>query len=187
MLIDKLNKSGIDIYIGKLQNALYNKLISAWPIGTVYNSYPRCYRYTKEGKYYVVFKNDDSSSEYKDILWDDKLDALSFFGFDKTIRRGTRHETSCHFVLMCNLKKLKPNSLGRADEEIRSDLSTIIGKCLYSFHYVSVETEVENVFREYPGSRELIKNVLNNHPLFCLRINLNIAYNNLISSSLKLN
>lgn len=57
MLHNRSNPKGVDLYIQRVQNEIYNKMIATWPFNVVYDSYGRCYRNNKNGKYFAEVYN----------------------------------------------------------------------------------------------------------------------------------
>lgn len=179
MLITKTNPTGIDWYIQQLQTKLHTKLISAayWNINEAgYKCYGRCYRNKSDDGY--IAQNYESGTEYKEVYWDDSLKALSFFGTGTTFELGVGAAANVHLVFFVNLAQLAPSISHRADEEIRKQVLNVIGTNSFGFAVQSVETGIENVLREYPGSRrdERLKYV-DMHPVHCFRINMSLVYN----------
>jgi hypothetical protein len=82
MLITRTNKQGIDKAIGKLQTWLHklNTYLGFETDDPLYKCYPRIYRNLTESGYIPETKLTDNASGYSEVLWDDKLKALSFFG-----------------------------------------------------------------------------------------------------------
>ena len=77
-----------------------------------------------------------------------------------------------------NLQKLRPEITHRADEEIRQDVLQAVGKSSFGMTFKSVDLWIENVLKEYPGSRrdERLKAV-DMHPVHCFRYNYTLLYN----------
>ncbi len=174
---------GIDVPIRKLQEKLHASLMSKWGLDVnnpdqniLYQSYGRCYRNKKDDGYIAeVYKG---NNEYKEVYWDDSLYAISFFGISNELLHDKAEKSEVHLVFFVNLDKLKPDVSHRADEEVRLDVLSIIGYSLFGFNYKSVSLSIENVLKEYPGSRrdDRLKFV-DMHPIHCFRINLSLIYN----------
>jgi hypothetical protein len=173
MIISKTNPVGVDFYINKLQNKIHTQLSSLLG-GSSYKCYGRCYRNKTDNGY--IAENYESENDYKEVYWDDTLQAISFFGLTGDfISEG---EVDVHLIYFVNLKTTYPLITHRADEEIRLAVQNVIGKSSYGFNYVSTELWLEKVLKEYPGSRrdERLKFV-DMHPVHCFRINLKLLYN----------
>jgi hypothetical protein len=184
------NPTGIDNYIYKLQELLYNRLCTAWSVNAnSYQSYGRCYRNkTADGFIAEVFTN---GAEYKEVYWDDTLKAISFFGISDQIKLGggtVLNAVNIHLVFFVNLTAIKAAIAHRADEEARLDVLKIIGNHSFGFMPESIDLNIANVLKEYPGSRRDNRlTVVDMHPFHCFRINLLLNYNpNKNCSSLKL-
>jgi hypothetical protein len=186
MLITKTNPAGIDFYVQQLQTKLHTILIDAdhWNLAdaTKYECYGRCYRNkTKDGYIAEVYT---SANDYKEVYWNDTLTVLSFFGMSNNIQKGVQNQADVHLVLFADLSKLAlkdkdDNTIShRADEELRLMVQNVIGKNSYGFEFISIDLWLENVLREYPGSRrdDRLKYV-DMHPVHCFRINLKLTYN----------
>lgn len=183
MLSLKENPAGIDWYIQQLQVKLHDKLIDAkylaLPVSTQYKAYGRCYRNKTDDGY--IAENYEGGDEYREVYFDDTVSLLSFFGLSSKIGPN---EADVHLIFFANLGKLLlEDRFGaqvphRADEELREMVRKIIGQYSFGFSYVSTELWLENVLREYPGSRRddrLIR--VDMHPLHCFRINLKLIFN----------
>lgn len=172
MLVNKTKPVGIDFYIQQLQNYLYGILSPKW--GN-YDSYGRCYRNKKGNDYVAEVYN--SKNEYQDVYWNDSLNAISFFGIGQNIINGTMDEATVHMVFFVNIANIKPSIAHRADEEVRQDITGLFGKSLYEFSFLSIDLGVDNVLREYPGTRRDSMNVkVDMHPVHCFRLNFKLIY-----------
>lgn len=186
MLIARTNPVGIDFYIQKLQTKLHTVLIGStgFNLGDPdqYKCYGRCYRNKTDDGY--IAENFEGANQYKEVYWDSSLTAISFFGITNNVKVGISNEADVHLVFFADLNKLAlkdadGNTIAhRADEELRTMVQSIIGKYAYGFTYVSTELWIENVLREYPGSRrENRLKFVDMHPVHCFRINLKLIYN----------
>lgn len=170
--------TGIDIPIKRLQTRLHSSLLTKWGIDTAkYQCYARCYRNRKDGGYIAEVFNGSSDTggiDYKEVYWDDALSAISFFGLSGEQEYQTGGiSADVHLVFFVDLSALKPNAPHRADEEVRRDVIEAIGANSYGFTLQSVELWLENVLREYPGSRRDNRlERVDMHPVHCFRINL---------------
>lgn len=184
MLIVKTNPKGIDWYIQKLQTALHTRLIAAWELEDTnqYKCYGRCYRNKTDNGY--IAENYEGGDKYKEVYWDSSLTAISFFGITREMKYSTGFESDVHLVFFADLSKLALKDKDadvithRADEELRTMVIDFIGKHSYGFSITGVELWLENVLREYPGSRRDERLIaVDMHPIHCFRINLKLLYN----------
>lgn len=179
MLITTVNPVGIDAAITNLQNQIYTRLKNKWGIDdSFYDCYGRVYRNKKDNQYIAeVYTGGEDGKDYREVYWDDKKAAISWFGTGSIIDFNIKNKASVHLVFFVNLKRIKPDALTRADEEARRDVQAIFGNSLQGFTFESVELWTENVLREYPGSRRDNRlSVVDMHPLHCFRINLTALY-----------
>jgi len=176
MNILKTNPVGLDWYIQQAQIQLYNGLLTQWSLTEdQYMSYGRCYRNKKDNGYIAeAYKGPD----YTEVYWDDNLTALSFWGISDRIEIMSGNKVPIHMVMFVNLSKIKPSILHRPDEEARQDVDYVMGQNVFGMHYVSQELWLENVLREYPGTRrdDRLK-MVDMYPIHCFRFNYNLFYN----------
>lgn len=173
MLITKPNPKGIDKAIHSFQSDLYAHLVKlGWPEQD-YFAYGRAYknRSTDGGFKAEVFN--PSSNDYTDVFWRDTLTALSFFGVGDMMEPYM--VTDVHLVFFVDLKKLAPEVIHRADEEIRLDVIDYALERMHGFNLVSVEVGMANVLREYPVSRDALM-YIDMHPTHCFRLNFSVRY-----------
>ncbi|MDF2189287.1 hypothetical protein [Paraflavitalea sp. CAU 1676] len=186
MLKLKTKPVGIDVPIQKMQTFIHNKLIALWNIdetnGPKYMAYGRCYR-NRDQKYGYIAENYKGDSitggvDYEETYWDDNMTVVSFFGVANSIRHeGTKELASVHLVYFLDLAKVKPTIAHRADEEVHKDLLSLVGNVLHGFTYTGLDTGVDNVLREYPGSRRENRMVaVDMHPRHCFRLNFDLMY-----------
>jgi hypothetical protein len=171
MLITKEKPVGIDIPIQQAQTKLFNGLADIQN----YDGYGRCYR-NKKGNGYIaeVYTGKD---EYKEVYLDDTLNMISFFGVADKVNFDIKSSTMVHLVVFVNLEKVLPDIDHRADEEIRLKVLKSIGTSADGLEFQSMETGIENVLREYPGSRRddgLIAADMS--PWHCFRLNFKLIY-----------
>ncbi len=177
MLYTKTDPVGVDIKIQALQTKLYNQLLPAWD-AIAWDCYGRCYRNKKDNGYVAeVFTG---GTEYRDVYWDDRKDAVSFFGVDPVTKIAVDNTAQVHLVFFVNLRKLKPQLSTRADEEVRQDVQWLLNKRIFGAVPVRVITGIENVLREYPGSyRDERLKFVDMHPVHCFRFDLQVNFSTL--------
>jgi hypothetical protein len=180
MLNVRVKPTGIDWYIQQLQIKLHDTLIDSghWNLADAdqYQAYGRCYRNKKDDGYIAEVLT--AGTDYKEVYWNDDLAAISFFGISGQIKRTVGMEADVHFVMFADLSKLNFSVAHRADEELREMVAAIIGKSSFGFQMTSIDLWVENVLKEYPGSRRDSRlKAVDMHPVHCFRINLSLKYN----------
>lgn len=189
MLITKTNPVGIDVAIQNLQTYLHKQLVSKWGLvddnDPLYECYGRVYRNKNDAGY--IAEVYAGNNEYKEVYWNDQLKAINWFGISGEIEHDIVEKTNVHLVFFVDLSKLKPSIAHRADEEVRKDVLDIIGAGRFGFTYTGVELWLENVLKEYSGSRrdERLKAV-DMHPIHCFRLNFSLSYDKNICNNLKL-
>ena len=177
MLLTKTDPVGIDVHVQKFQTWLHTQLLAKWGIDTAtYKCYGRTYRNQTDNGY--IAENYEGNNEYKEVYFDDTLTAISFFGVkpvnDFEIGRVL---TELHLVFFLDLAKVKPLISHRADEEVQADILQACANGMYGFNIDSISTGIENVLREYPGSRrdDRLK-FIDMHPRHCFRVNFLLQY-----------
>lgn len=182
MLITKTSPVGIDVAIQNLQTHLHKQLVIKWGLtgadDPLYECYGRAYRNKRDAGYIAeVYTGGLGGVDYKEVYWNDELKAISFFGTSSKTSFDVKNKTDVHLVFFVNLTKLKPSVAHRADEEVRNEIQQLFGNTLQGFSYESMELWLENVLREYPGSRrENRLNAVDMQPIHCFRINLTLLY-----------
>jgi len=183
MLIERTNKYGIDKAIGNLQKWLYGKLVTTWALDNtteaLYKCYPRCYRnQSPEGGYIPEVKDNSNTSAYTEVLWDDKLIALSFFHADQQMNFDAFATQDVAIIFFVNIESLKPGN-ERRDEEVRLDVMKWVEQNMYGFRFKRLTTGVKNVLKEYDGARVLNKDFeykVDMHPYHCFRFDMELIY-----------
>lgn len=176
MIATKTKTVGVDIPIQALQNFLYVQLLRIWNIAAAdYNSYGRVYRnQTEEDGYSPEVYN--GAGEYTDTFFNDKVKVLSFFSVSESQRyNGGLGGVVSLIFCVTDIGALKPGIAWRADEEVRMDVEILVHDPARGFTLDSVETGIDNVFREYSGWKKK-KGIefMDMHPFHCFRINLNL-------------
>jgi hypothetical protein len=168
---------GIDRPIQQMQAYLYNALVAKWGLDdTKLTCYGRAYRNaTQDGYTPEVYVG---NNEYKEVYYDDRLSASSFFGVGEEIKNTAKSVTADVFIIfMVNLNNIKPG-VNRNDEECHIDVQTLVTRLFYGFTFTGITTGIDHVFREYSGLRRSkgIK-FTDTHPQHCFRLNFKLIYN----------
>lgn len=176
MIHVKNNPIGIDIPIQSAQKYLHSQLMTLFEItDNDLDCFGRTYRNkTNDGYIAEVFT---VKNEYKEVYWNDRLKIVTFFGLSDLIKTDIENTSNIHLVFFCNLKKLMPSIIHRADEEIRQKIYMSLGNSLFGMKFKSIELGVDSCLKEYPGSRkEQLMKYLDMHPIHCFRFNYTLSY-----------
>lgn len=176
MLITKVNPVGLDASLQKLQTRIHDQLVKRFGSAgswNQYRAYGRCYRNKTSAGY--VAENYEGAGEYKEVFWDDTLAMISFFGAGARVQHQALESQDIHMVIFADLAQLFPAIGHRADEELHKTLLNIVGRGLAGFTYTGYETGIENVLREYPGSRQ-DGTRFDMHPVHAFRLNFSTVY-----------
>lgn len=183
MLIQKTNPVGKDVPIQRLQKFLHDELMVIWGIdpdvantNKLYECYARAHRNKTESGYRAeVFT---AGTDYKEVYWNDALKAISFFGESTIETFNIDEKINIHLCFFVDLKKLKPGIVHRADEEVRRDVQLLAERNMFGFVYLSTETGIENVLKDYPSSYKSERlRAVDMHPVHCFRLNFELNYN----------
>lgn len=181
MLIAIDKPVGIDAAIVKLQTKLESSLMTTWNLSdpSQYMCYGRCSKNRTTDGGYAAEVFDPTTGDYKDVYFDDTISAISFFSSaDKVVIDKGQGKVAVGLIYFVDLSKVK-TSLHRADEEVRLDIIKLIGYSSFGFALSSIETGVDNVLKEYPGSRRDKRLAsLDMGSRHAFRINLNLIYQN---------
>jgi len=192
MLITKPSPVGLDIPIQRLQKYLHDELLPIWGLdptdansSKLYECYCRCHRNKTTSGYIAEWFTGADKNNYKEVYWNDELAAISFFGTASIETYQIDNKINVHLVFFVDLQKVKPGINHRADEEARNDVKKILSAGMFGFRYLSTETWLENVLREYPHSYRsdrLAK--VDIHPVHAFRLNFELHYTDTISNSI---
>ena len=183
-VFSKSSPIGADIRIQRHQLFLYSELKTVWGItdDTSWNSHGRAYRNeTVDGYTPEVFTgtgNVEGKDDYKEVLFDDSLKALSFYHMAEVGKyTASNPVVDVALIFMVNVRELKPAITWRADEEIRNDVEVLCQIDKYGMTMTGFVTGIDQVFKEYSGWRkkEGIK-YRDEHPLHCFRLNFSLLF-----------
>lgn len=185
MIVVTNNPTSVDFWIKKVQPMLESSLFKKWgatpttflPGDASYIFYPRVHRNPLPAPGGFVAELYTGNGNYKEVYWDDKLAGLSWFGLGPKTVHDVQQVADVHLVTFANLKKLYPGALHRADMEIRGHFEEFFQGTPFGFTLLSTEIWLQNVLREYPGSRRddrLIKADMGEVHAF--RLNLQLRY-----------
>jgi len=178
MLITKTNPTGIDAKIDKLQRYIHARLVdlldyNPTQVDALLRAYPRCYRNKKDTGYIAEWFI--GGTDYEEVYLNDALSCSFFFGLaDDEIEYDKTNKANVHLVVFA---KLTAFGNDRPDEYVREQFRKWAAKNAFGFTLTGTEMWLENVLREYPGSRrdERLKNI-DMHPFHCFRLNFSINY-----------
>lgn len=129
---------GLDRQIDNLQVKLYNYL--NW---SNHDSYPRVYMNGEKLEYCI------NSKDYKDVLFNDKVAASSFFVLKKNEPViGTFHKATMAVIFQVNLKTLKPSVTAKIPDEDLINEVLITLNYLPSFDLKEVKKGVNDVYSD---------------------------------------
>lgn len=188
MKVQLITPRGMDIAIKSLQDWLQGFLFPLWGIdandpdeSAQYIFYPRVYRNSGPNNSGFIAEVYTGGGNYSEVYWTDQLKGLSFFGIGpKIITEGNESQIEVHLITFANVKKLYGLVDHRADNEIRQDFERAFVAPIYGFTLLNTEIWLQNVLREYPGSRrESRLDAADMGEVHAFRLNLKLVFNSL--------
>jgi len=179
-LILKTSPVGIDTVINNINNLVFTELdwVSTGDSPVNYNAYHRALKNPKNGglipEVYQL-ETDTSFGEYSEVLYNDRLDASSFFYVDdnqSTIDGGRMFNTTVSMVFQVDLSKVADNIKHRGDAEIHRVVCNAINKGIYG-KVSNVVTGISNVYSEFDQSQIEFTDM---HPFHCFRVDIDVNY-----------
>lgn len=159
MIVAKANPTGPDYWIDRLQRWIEPILFSGWGLDPEneeesgrFKFFPRVNRNQDKAAGFIA-ELYLGNGEYKEVYWDDTLWGCTWFGLGPRISHEVDQVYNVHLVTFANLTKLYPAVQHRADAEIRQVYMDIFRAPILGFTLDSTEIWLQNVLREYPGSR----------------------------------
>lgn len=148
--VQRANPVGVDFKIDLLQTFLFDQLTAAPNNWTNYESYPRANKNVKGDN--IIPEVSLDPSEYKEVLFNDKFNATSFFLVDDDpeilfIEGKVVHGFS--LIFQVKLDKILPAiTTHRADEELHVQLTNILTDTSLLKEINGYEIGVENVYSD---------------------------------------
>lgn len=182
MLTLKEKPIGIDTVINNINWLVYDEF--GWksddpyfPIN--YTAYHRALKNPRNGglvpEVYIANQNRFEKGEYSEVLYDDTLDASSFFYVDDNqtpVDNGRLFSTTLSMVFQVNLNKVAENIKHRGDAEIHRIAVNAINKSLYG-NVSGLVTGISNVYSEFDQSQIQFTDM---HPFHCFRVDIDVNY-----------
>ena len=116
---------GVDYYVQKAQNRLFEYLKSRWGVtDSTYNCFGRALR-TRVKDGYIPLFFDPNKNTYVDsfgnnsqggLFFEDRLAAMSFFGLTDPIKKESNcdHVAKMHLIFFVDLTKITPGGISNA-------------------------------------------------------------------------
>ena len=174
-LVQKISPVGIDTSINIIQEQLYNHLTtkSLW---TKYESYPRAYKNPLGEN--TIPGVAISDTEYKEVLFDDKFKATSFFLIeDNAGSNGDVFTQNVSIIFQGILTELYPLiTAHRADAEMLDDIMKAFEKSRYTV--TNIITGVDNVYSDLDLRNKLKEhiNLTDMSQFHVLRLDFEVQY-----------
>jgi hypothetical protein len=182
MLILKEKPFGVDKAINQINDVVYEalnwKTTADFPIN--YTAYHRAFKNPRDSSGAIIpeaycFDTDTRKGEYKEVFYDDRLDASSFFYTDNTVNAidsGSLNTQTISMVFQVDLSRITNNILHRGDEEIHSIVVNAINKASYGDFTALVKT-IPDVYSEFDTSQVTFTDMQGFH---CFRCDIDVSY-----------
>ena len=180
-LILKESPVGIDTVINNINNIVFDELdwLSTNENPVNYTAYHRALKNPKNGGLVPEVYEIDTSTrtgEYTEVLYDDYLDASSFFYVDDNINSSDdvnrMFTTTLSMVFQVDLSVVAENIKHRGDAEIHRVVVNAINKGIYG-KVTNVATGIANVYSEFDQSQIEFTDM---HPFHCFRVDIAVNY-----------
>ena len=180
MLVLKESPVGIDTVINNINGLVYEALgwVENGDFPVNYTAYHRALKNPRNGGIVPeVYKIDAeySRGEYSEVLYDDTLDASSFFYVSDeqdTVDNGRMFNTTISMVFQVDLSTVASVIKHRGDAEVHRIVVNAINKGLYG-KVSSLVTGIPNVYTEFDQNQIQFTDM---HPFHCFRVDIDVNY-----------
>jgi len=157
----KTNPVGLDLVVDVIQKKLYSKLSLLWNVKL--EGYPRCYEIKRSKK--TTIEHYIGKGEYKSLISSDEN--KFFFIVKDNIRQVsfTTYNAVIELFFIVNVQDCKPSIKHRADEEVRSDVISVLSTIGVADALKTIIIDTASVFRGY--DYELLNDM---HPHDCFKV-----------------
>lgn len=181
-LILKNSPVGIDTVINNINKLVFDELdwLSTNNSPVNYTAYHRALKNPKNGGIIPEAYEIDTASrtgEYKEVFYDDRLDASSFFYVEDNQSlvddgTGLMFNTTLSMVFQVDLSKVADNIDHRGDAEIHRIVVNAINKGVYG-KVSGLVTGIPNVYSEFDTSQIEFTDM---HPMHVFRVDIDVNY-----------
>lgn len=182
MLTLKEKPVGIDTVINNINYLVYKEF--GWSetdphFPVKYTAYHRALKNPRNGgiipEVYVANQQRFTKGEYSEVLYDDHVDASSFFYVEDNqtpVDNGRLFNTTLSMVFQLDLNVVAENIKHRGDAEIHRIAVNAINKSLYG-NVSGLATGISNVYSEFDQSQIQFTDL---HPFHCFRVDIDVNY-----------
>jgi len=180
-LILKTSPVGIDTVINNINYLVFKELewLSTGTSSPVnYTAYHRALKNPRNGEIVPEVYEIDTVTrrgEYSEVLYNDSVDASSFFYVDDNqtpIDNGLLFNTTVSMVFQVDLSVVADNIKHRGDAEIHRIVINAINKGIYG-KVSNLVTGIPNVYSEFDQSQIEFTDM---HPFHCFRVDVDVNY-----------
>lgn len=171
-LIKKISPVGIDRIIDSIQVVLYNKL--GWdslPNVTYEANHRANKNETANG---IIPEIYDGKKEYREVYFNDKVDASSFFLIDDTRTGDKLYTIIVSIIFQLKLDKIFPLITHRADEEAHKQVLDVLEKTTL-VKINSLQTGIANVYSGLLVDQSKFDNM---QPFHVFKVDIDVNYEN---------
>ena len=179
-LILKTSPVGIDTVINNFNKLVFDELgwVSTGDNPVNYTAYHRALKNPRNGGVVPEVYEIDTTTrrgEYTESLYDDSVDASSFFyvdGSQPSNDNGRMFSATVSMVFQVDLSKVADNIKHRGDAEIHRVVVNAINKSPFAKELTLIE-EIPNVYSEFDQSQITFTDM---HPFHCFRVDIDVNY-----------
>lgn len=173
-LIQKISPVGIDRIIDSIQVVLYNKL--GWDTGTVYEANSRANKTPGklDGKEGLIPEVYDGKKQYREVYFNDTVDANSFFLVDDTRTGDKLYTIIVSIIFQLKLDKIFPLITHRADEEAHKQVLDVLERTTL-VKINSLQTGIANVYSGLLVDQSKFDNM---QPFHVFKVDIDVNYEN---------
>ena len=175
-LIQKISPVGIDRIIDSIQVVLFNKL--GWDSlpSVTYESNHRAYKTPGEinGTSGLIPEVFDGIKEYKEVYFNDNVDASSFFLVDDTRTGDKLYTINVSIIFQLKLDKIFPLITHRADEEAHKQVLDVLERTTL-VKINSLQTGIANVYSGLLVDQSKLDDM---QPFHVFKVDMDIDYEN---------
>ncbi len=156
MIAVKDTPVGVDVWIQRMQEAMYQFLLSAYSMDeSDYNCYGRVYRNFGSGNKEYLPQAYTGNRNYVDVLFQDTVKLQTFFDISETIKIGEDFSQSAKVILYCfaDVERLYTGNVDRMDWGILETISNFLNG-IFGFQISAKHVGIKKVLSDFSGYRK---------------------------------
>lgn len=178
MLIVRSTPSQFEIPINDVSTYLHGKILSELGLTTnEIKGYGCTYLGKSKNGKRPYFYESGTNKDYKEVLFDDKLALMYFFGVSDNIEyKGAFGFVDAHLIIFSNLNKVFVGETNRNDVQLRKTILDLIYVHRRGFSLQSEMIGFDASLKEYDGLKDKDMAKFDMHPFHVFRFNFNLRF-----------